>query len=95
MALAVGVLDCVTELSCAISRFNADYKPANADLEITRQQMMVELAQAQEICRTLRQDIATEPFVSNERYASGFPSSRNTIAMIWSRSMKLTKFVCP
>ena len=37
----VGVLDCVTKLSCAISRFRADYKLADADLEIARQQALL------------------------------------------------------
>lgn len=37
----IGVLDCVTKLSCAISRFKADYKLADADLEIARQQALL------------------------------------------------------
>ena len=37
----IGVLDCVTKMSCAISRFKADYKLADADLEIARQQALL------------------------------------------------------
>ena len=37
----VGVLDCVTKLSCTISRFKADYKLADADLEIARQHALL------------------------------------------------------
>ena len=37
----VGILDCVTKLSCAISRFKADYKLADADLEIARQHALL------------------------------------------------------